>query len=95
MLEFNHKEGWAPQNWFFQAVVLEKTLEISLDSKEIRPLNPNRNQPWIFIGRTDAEVEVLIIWPCDVKCWLSGKDPDAGKDWRQMYKSEAEDGMFR
>ena len=65
----------------FWIVVLEKTLESPLDSKEIKPVNLKGNQPWIFIGRTDAENEALIIWPPDVKSWLIGKDPDAGKDW--------------
>ena len=77
------KEGWALKNWCFQIVVLEKTLEIPLDSKEIKPVTPKGNQPWIFIGRTDAEAKALILWPPDAKNWLIGKDPDAGKDWRQ------------
>ena len=64
-------------------MVLEKTLESPLDYKEIKPVNPKGNQPWTFIGRTDAEAEVLILWPPDVKSWFIGKDPDAGKDWRQ------------
>ena len=73
------------KNWCFQIVVLQKTLESPLDSKEIKPVNVNRkgNQPWIFTGRTDAEVETPIPWPPDSKNWLIGKDPDAGKDWRQ------------
>ena len=74
-------------------VVLEKTFEGSLDYKEIKPVNPKRNQPWIFIGRTDAEVESLILWPTDTKIHLIGKDPDAGKDWRQKRKGAAEDDM--
>ena len=81
MWELDHKEGWVPKNWFFWTVVVEKTLEISLDSKKIKPVNPKGNQPWIFIGRTDAEAP--IIWPHDAKSWLTGKAPDAGKDWRR------------
>ena len=67
-------------------MVLEKTLESPLDSKEIKPVNPKGNQPWILIGRTDAEAEALIFWPPDEKSWLIWKDPDAGKDWRQEEK---------
>ena len=76
-------------------MVLEKTLESPLDSKEIKPVNPKGNQPWIFIGRTDAEAEAPILWPPDVKSRLIGKDPDAGKDWRQKEKRAAEDEMVR
>ena len=83
MWELDHKEGWALKNWCFSTVVLEKTLEIPLDSKEIKPVNPKGNQSWIFIGRTDEEVETPILWTSDAKSWLSRKDPDAGKDWRQ------------
>ena len=85
MWELDHKEGWAPKNWCFQTVVLEKTLESLLDRKEIKPVDPKRNQPWIFIGRTDAEAEVPKLWPPDAKNWLIGKDPDAGKHrrWRK------------
>ena len=67
-------------------MVLEKILENPLDSKEIKPVNPKGDQPWIFIGRIDAEAEAPILWPPDVKSWLTGKDPDAGKDWRQKEK---------
>ena len=81
MQELDRKEGWAPKNWCFQIVVL-KTLESPLDCKEIKPVNPKGNQLWIFIGRTDAEAEAPILWPPDVKSWLIGKDPNAGKDWR-------------
>ena len=81
MRELNHKEGWALKNWCFQTVMLEKTLESPLDCKEIKSINPKGNQPWIFIGRTDAEA--LILCPPDVKSQLIGKDSDAGKDWRQ------------
>ena len=80
MWELNHKEGWALKNWCLWTVVLEKILESPLDIKEIKPVNPKGNQPWIFTGRTDAEAPVL--WLPDAKNWLTGKDPDAGKDWR-------------
>ena len=74
------KEGWAPKNWFFRIVVLEKTLQSPLDCKEVKPVHPKGNQSWIFIGRTDAEAETPTLWPPDGKNWLFGKDPDAGKD---------------
>ena len=77
--ELNHKESWAPKNWCFQIVVLEKTLESPLDFKEIKPVNPKGNQPWIFIGRPDAETEAPILWPPDVKSWLTGKTLMLGK----------------
>ena len=76
--ELDHKEGQVLKNWCFQIVVLEKTLQSPLDSKEIKPIDPKGNQPWIFIGRTD-EVETPILWPPDVKSWLFRKDPDLGK----------------
>ena len=79
--ELDHKEDWAPKDWWFWTVVLEKTLESLLDSKEIKPGNPKGNQPWIFIGKTVAAAPIL--WPPDVKNWLTGKGPDAGKDWGQ------------
>ena len=91
MWELDYKEGWALKNSCFWTVVLEKTLESPLDCKEIKPVNPKRNQSWIFIGRTDAEAETPTLWPPDAKNWLSGKDPGAGKDWRQkkgMTKDE-------
>ena len=78
MWELDHKESWAPKNWYFQMVVLEKNLESPLVSKEIKPVNSKENQLWIFTGRSDAEAPVL--WPPDVNSWLTGKDPDAGKD---------------
>ena len=84
MWELDHKEDWAPKNWCFQSVVLEKTLESLLDSKEIKPVNLKRNQPWIFIGRTAVGAPVL--WPPDAKSWPTGKDFDAGKDWGQEEK---------
>ena len=82
-----------PKNWCFQIVVLEKTLESPLDSKKIKSVNPKENQPWIFIGRTDAEAETPILWPRDAKNWLIEKDPDAGKDWGQEEKGTIEDEM--
>ena len=93
MRELNHKECLALKNWCFWIVVLEKTLESPLDCKEIKPVNPTGNQSWIFIGRTDAEAEGPILWPPDAKNWLTGKDPDAGKDWRQEDKGTPEDEM--
>ena len=91
--ELDHKEGWVPKKWCFQTVVLKKTLESSLDSEEIKPINPKGNQPWILVGRTDAEAEVPIIWLPDAKSQLTRKDPDAGKDWRQKKKRVAGDKM--
>ena len=93
MRELDHKESWVLKNWCFWTVVLEKTLESPLDSKKIKPVIPKENQPWIFIGRTDAEAEAPKLWPPDVKSWLIGKDPDAGKDWRQEEKGTTEDEM--
>ena len=86
-----HKESWAPKNWCFWTVVLQKILESPLDCKEIEPVNPKGNQSWIVIGRTDAEASIL--WPPDAKKWLLGRDPDAGKDWRQEEKGTTEDEM--
>ena len=80
MWELDHKESWAPKNWRFWTVVLEKTLEGPLDYMEIQPVNCEWNQSWIFIGRTDSEAQAPILWPLDVKNWLIWKDPDAGKD---------------
>ena len=91
MWELDYKESWVPKNWCFWTVVLEKTLESPLDGKEIQPVHPNGNQSWIFIGRTDAEAETPILWPPDAKNWLIGKDPDAGKNWRQEEKRMTED----
>ena len=91
--ELDHKEGWAPKSWCFWAVVLEKTLESPLGSKETEPINPKENPPWIFIGRTDAEAEAPIFWPPDAKSWLTGKDSEAGKDWGQEEKRTTEDKM--
>ena len=87
------KEGWAHNNWCFWTVVLEKTLQSPLDCKEIKPVDPKGNQSSIFIGRTDGEAETPILWSPDAKNWLIGKDPDAGKDWRQEVKGTTEDKM--
>ena len=93
MWEMDHKEGWVPKNWCFQTVVLEKTLESPLDSKEIKAVHLKGNQLWIVIGRTDAEAEIPTLWPPDVKIWFTGKDPDAGKDWGQKEKRVTEDEL--
>ena len=93
MWELDYNESWAPQNWCFWTVVLEKTLESPLDCKEIKPVNPKGNQSWIFISRTDAEAETPIVWPPDGTNWLTGKDPDAGKDWRQEENRMTEDEL--
>ena len=94
MWELDYKESWAPKNWCFWTVVLEKTLESPLDCKQILPVHPKGDQSWIFIGRIDAEVEAPIIWSPAAKNWLVGKDPDAGKDWRQEEKRTTEDEMI-
>ena len=94
MWELDHKEDWALKIWCFWIVVLEKTLESPLDCKEIKPVHPIGNQPWVFIRRTEAEAETPILWPPDEKSRLIGKDPDAGKDWRQK-KGAAEDELIR
>ena len=86
MWEVDHKEDWALKNWCFQVVMLEKTLESPLDHREIKPVNPKRNQPWIFTRRTDAKAEAPVLWPPNAKNPFIGKDPDAGKDWRQEEK---------
>ena len=86
MWELDYKESWAPKNWCFWTVVLEKTLESPLDCKEIQPVHPKGNQSWMFIERTDAQAETPILWPPDEKNWLIWKDPDAGKDWRWEEK---------
>ena len=93
MWELNYKESWVPKNWCFWTVVLKKTLESPLDSKEIKPLYHKVNQSWIFIGRTDAEAETPVLSPPDGKNWLIGKDLDAGKDWRREEKGTTEDEM--
>ena len=93
MWELDYKESWAPKNWCFWNVVLERTLESPLDCKEIKPDTPKGNQSWIFIGRTDAEAETAVFWPPVAKNWLLGSDPDSGKDWRQEEKGTTEDEM--
>ena len=93
MWELDYKESRAPKNWCFSTVVLEKTLESPLDRKEIQPVNPKGNQSWIFIGRIDAEAETPVLWPHDAKNWLTGKDPEAGKDWRWKEKGMTEGEM--
>ena len=93
MWELDNKKGWVLKNWYLWAVVLEKTLESLLDCKEVKPVNPKGNQPWIFIGSTDIEAETPIFWPLDAKNQLIGKDPDAGKDWRRGEKGATEDEM--
>ena len=101
MWELDHEEGWVPKNWCFWTVVLEEILEeilegilaVPLDCKEIKPINPKGNQPWIFTGRTDAETEAPRLWPPDAKTQLTGKDPDAEGDRRQEEKGATEDEM--
>ena len=88
----DYKEGWVLKNWCFWTMVLGKTLESPLDSKEIQPVNPKANQSWIFIG-TDAEAETPILWPPDANNWRIWRDPDAGKDWRQEENGMTEDEM--
>ena len=92
MWEVDYKESWAPNNWCFWTVVLEKTLESPLDCKEIQPVHSEEDQSWVFIGRTDANAETPIFWPPHVNSWLIGKDPDGGKDWRQERR-RTEDEM--
>ena len=93
MWELDHKEDWALKNWCFWTVVLEKSLESSLDSKEVKSVNLKGNQLWIFIGRTDANAKVPLLWPPDAKSRLIGKDPDAEKGWGQDEKGVTEDEM--
>ena len=92
MWELDYK-SWVWKNWYFWTVVLDKTLKSLLVNKEIQPVHSNGNQSWIFIGRTDAEAETPILGPPDAKSWLIGKDPDAGKDWRQEEKGTTDDAM--
>ena len=91
--ELDYKESWALKNWCFWTVVVEKTLESPLDSKEIQPVHPKGNQSWIFIGKADDEAETPTLWSPDAKNWLIGKVPDAGKDWRQKEKGTTENEM--
>ena len=93
MWGLDYKESWSPKNWCIWTVVLEKTLESPLDFKEIQPVHSEGYQSWIFTRRTDTEAETPILWPPDVKSWLIGKDPDAGKDWRWERKGTTEDEM--
>ena len=93
MWELDCEESWAPKNWCFWTVVLEKTRESPLDCKEIQPVFSKGDQSWVFIGRTDAEAETPILWPPHVKSWLIWKDPDVGRDWAQEEKGKTEDEM--
>ena len=99
MWELDHKEGWAPKNLCFRTVVLKDhswgTLESPLDCKEIKPVHPKENQPWIFIGKTDAEAEAAVLWSPDAKSQFIGKDPDAGKDWWQKEKGAVDNEKVR
>ena len=94
MWELDRKDNWVPKNWYFWAVVLEKTLGSPLDCQEVKSVNPKGHQSWIIIGRTDVEAATPILWPPDVKSWLIWKDPNAGKDWGQEEKGTTEDEMF-
>ena len=91
MWELDYKESWVLKNWCFWTMVLEKTLESPLDSKEMQPIHPKGNKSWIFIGRTDAKAETPILWPPDARNWLTGKDPDAGTDWSWEEKQTTEE----
>ena len=93
MWELDHKEGQVPKNWCFQTVVLKKSLESPLDSMKIKLVDPKGNQPRIFTGSTEAETEAPTLWPPDAKSRLTGKDPDAGKDWRREEKEATEEGI--
>ena len=93
MLELDCEESWAPKNWCFWTVVLEKTLESPLDCKEIQPVHSKGDQPWMFFGRNDAKAETPVLWPPHLKSWLIGKGSDAGRDWGQEEKGTTEDEM--
>ena len=93
MWELDCEEGWAPKNWWFWTVVLEKTLESPMDCKEIQPVHSEVDQPWDFFGRNDAKAETPVLWPPNLKSWLIGKDSDAGRDWGQEEKGMTEDEM--
>ena len=86
MWELDYKEGWAPKNWCFWTVVLEKSLKSPLDCKEIQPVHSEGDQPWDFFGRNDVKAETPVVWPPHAKSWLIGKDSDAGRDWGQEEK---------
>ena len=91
MRELEYIESWVLKNWCFWTVVLEKTLDSPLNCKEIQPVHPKGDQSWVLIGKTDAEAETSMFWPPDAKSWLIGKDPNAGRDWRQEEKGTIED----
>ena len=93
MWELDCEESWVLKNWCFWTVVLEKTLESSLDSKEIQPVHSKGDQSWVFFGKNDAKAETPILWPPHAKSWFIGKDPDAGRDWRKEEKGTVEDEM--
>ena len=93
--ELDYKESWVLKNWCFWTVVLEKTFKSPLDCKEIQPVHPKGDQSWVFIVRSDVEAETPILWSPYAKSWLNGKDPDAGKDWRQVEKGMTDDEMVR
>ena len=93
MWELDGEESWAPNNWCFWTVVLQKTLESALNSKKIQSVHPKGDQSWVFIRRTNVEVETPVLWPPHAKSWLIGKDPDAGKVWGQEEKGTTEDEM--
>ena len=93
MWELDCEEGWAPKNWCFWTVVLEKTLESPLDCKEIQLVHSKGDEPWVFFGRNDAKAETPVLWPAHAKSWLIGKDSDAGRDWGQEEKGMTEDEM--
>ena len=93
MWELDQKEGWVLNNWCLRFVMLAKTLESPLDCKEVQPVHPKGDQFWVFIGRTDVKDETPVLWPPDAKSWLTGKDPDAGKDWGQEKQGTTEDEM--
>ena len=93
MSELDYKESWAPKNWGFWTVVLEKTLKSPFACKDIQPVHPKGNQSWVFIGRTNAEAETPVLWAPDAKSCFFGKDPDAGNNWRWEEKGTTEDEM--
>ena len=93
MWELDHKQSWAPKNWCFWTMALEKIVESPLDCKKIHPVHSKGDQSWVFFGRTNAKAETPILWPPHVKSWLIGKDSDAGRDWGQEEKGTTEDEM--